>query len=1332
MRMLFERLKIAFGWMLAGLPLAVAAAGPTNEVEQLHGTVTFRDAARQLLVLQQDDQVVVLQGEVSDDLKPGERVTLAAQVSALVTVCPGFPDAPHGRQIRENFEAPLDWSDHFLSRLHGVIHPPVTGNYTFWVASDDSSELRLSPDENPAEARRIAQVPSGRWTESRQWTRISSQRSAPIRLEAGKGYYLEALGQDSTSRDCLAVAWQGPGFTRELLEGKYVTPGAAGAADRGVVWEYWTNFFATDFSQLRNVDRTVRRMAGARLLQREPGELPEPVVVREGQLSEDKTSYRWVRLDGRVQFVSGAAEGWTIELMCGQVPVRVRFRSGTLAGATLPVNSMVRLVGFYEPALSLDSGAAAGVLWVDGPQALEWLDTPENWTLLPELPQYRLTAANPELASGQMVRTQGRVTAQLENGLWRLEGKDTIRGFVSEDGTNWVSLGAPMELGLSNQVFVGVAVASHRPKEFSVATFDQIVGLGRSLVGADIGPTNTPGGFEAGEGSLRVRGSGDDIWGNADQCFFVHQLKPGDFEIHARLTELQTAADGAKVVLMVRESLAGNSPWAGLAVMPPYRLGLQGRLKPGQSASGALTSQDRKYGWLKLVRQRNSFLVSAQAGLRSGEAVELLGRIAWRNEGLVIESPRMRALASWSDAVATVTASDHPPVDFRQVQISELRDEAMLAQRQARLVNVRIRGVVTYSDLVNNEWCIYVQDQSGSVRVQGRQRLSGTHLPIGEWVELTGAPVITETGVELLAHGFTPLGAGELPLPIRYPADTATAPLAEGSWSEWEGVGRAMLAPNRLLLMTRAGNAEVYTGSLATSLLTNWVNARVRVRGVMLQRPNPLLLLPGERYLQIVDPPPDDSFSAPALPIAAVRNLELDMALARRIKVAGIVTCRRGDRMVVQDQSGGVTVKIDSSAPVKVGEGIELVGFPGERPGGIELSGALWRSNAGQVSVHPIPLGLDDFVPAENNNRLVSVEATLLAFHLGNELQTLDVQSGPRAFQVSLPVAQGQLPPIAAGSRLRLTGVVLADVMATAQATVAEDRGLMGSVELWLRDPADVVVIERPPWWNWKYTVASGGVAVAILVGAVIWIRTLRQRVDQRTHELRETMSKLQRETQISATLAERDRLAGEIHDSIEQGLSAIMLQMDAAAHSVGKPEVVRHYLMMARNMANFSRTEVQHAVWDMQSPLLENSDLPTALRRMAADISAGDSPRVSVEITGAVQTLPSPVEHHLLRIAQEAMTNAVKHGSPTQIWLALEYAPGQVKLTVRDDGTGFKPEAVSDDGGHFGLHGMRNRAQKLAARLSLTSKPGAGTCIEVIVPVDHRAPPPAQNDEIS
>jgi signal transduction histidine kinase len=487
------------------------------------------------------------------------------------------------------------------------------------------------------------------------------------------------------------------------------------------------------------------------------------------------------------------------------------------------------------------------------------------------------------------------------------------------------------------------------------------------------------------------------------------------------------------------------------------------------------------------------------------------------------------------------------------------------------------------------------------------------------------------------------------------------------------------------------------------------------------QTPDPLLLVPSEHYLEIVEPSPKDPFGIPSFPVCSLQTND-NKALGRRLKITGVVTCCRNDFLMVQDESGGVRVEPGTAPNVRVGDTVEVVGFPAPRRFGMVISGALLRPVSGAKAPNPMPFSSENIENPQNNGLLVSAEAVLLEEHHGGEIQSLDVQSGQRVFRASLPKTVGLLPAITPGSRVRLTGVTVVEgVSASPQDATITPGPLIGSLEMLLRSPQDVVVVERAPWWNWKYTLAVCFVAVLIFTGAVLWIWALRKRVEKRTRELRETMAKLQKETGISATLTERDRLAGEIHDSIEQGLSAIVMQLEAAVKLVGQPEEIKRYLTMAKNMAGFSRAEVQHAVWDLQSPLLENADLVTALRRVAQEISAGDTPRVTVEIVGAVFPLPSAVEHHLLRIAQEAITNSVKHGNSRMISLLLEYNSDAVILIVRDDGSGFVPEAVSIDGGHFGLQGMRTRACKINAELVVTSKPAGGTCVRVKVHCNDR-----------
>ena len=275
--------------------------------------------------------------------------------------------------------------------------------------------------------------------------------------------------------------------------------------------------------------------------------------------------------------------------------------------------------------------------------------------------------------------------------------------------------------------------------------------------------------------------------------------------------------------------------------------------------------------------------------------------------------------------------------------------------------------------------------------------------------------------------------------------------------------------------------------------------------------------------------------------------------------------------------------------------------------------------------------------------------------------------------------------------------------------------GAIASLKIWIPAPANVVILERPPWWTLKRAAWVGGLFALGLFGALIRVRILRRRVTQKARELQATMSQLEKETRTAAVLAERDRLAGEIHDSLEQGLTAIMLQLDAANKRAEKSPEARGILRVARNMAEFSRAEVQHAVWDMQSPLLANADLGTALTHVASLISSVSS-QVKVNISGCPQSLPSSVEHHLLRIGQEAVTNAVKHAQAKNIRVTLDYTGSELILSVKDDGCGFSSETVQQitQSGHFGLHGIRARANKIGAQLDVSSLIGIGTTITV------------------
>ena len=133
-----------------------------------------------------------------------------------------YPTNPNGRALLTSLEAPTDWADNYGTRIRGYLYPPADGNYTFWIASDDNGQLRLSTDDDPCHAVQIAYVND--WTNSHEWTKYTSQTSTPKSLLAGHKYYIEVLQKEGGGGDNIAVAWQGPGITQQVIDGAYLSP----------------------------------------------------------------------------------------------------------------------------------------------------------------------------------------------------------------------------------------------------------------------------------------------------------------------------------------------------------------------------------------------------------------------------------------------------------------------------------------------------------------------------------------------------------------------------------------------------------------------------------------------------------------------------------------------------------------------------------------------------------------------------------------------------------------------------------------------------------------------------------------------------------------------------------------------------------------------------------------------------------------------------------------------------------------------------------------------------------------------------------------------------
>jgi signal transduction histidine kinase len=356
--------------------------------------------------------------------------------------------------------------------------------------------------------------------------------------------------------------------------------------------------------------------------------------------------------------------------------------------------------------------------------------------------------------------------------------------------------------------------------------------------------------------------------------------------------------------------------------------------------------------------------------------------------------------------------------------------------------------------------------------------------------------------------------------------------------------------------------------------------------------------------------------------------------------------------------------------------------------------------------------------------------------------------------EADVPEDDDTLVKIPIGSVVEVTGICF---------TQGGEDKKAHNVQVLLADPNNVRIVEAPSWFTPQRMLIGSSILLAVLLVALSWSVTvskknlvlkesirdkekaqhelqeahdqLEERVKERTAQLKfQITARKESEVQYKAILKERTRLAQELHDTLEQSLTGIALQLDTSAKLFeAKPQNANHHLEMARNLVAQSQVDVRRSVWDLRSRALEQFDLAGALLTSGQQLVDGTNIHFDVAAKGRVRPLPDTVEENLLRIAQEALTNVIKHSKATTATIELDYGPQTVALQIKDNGCGFaQNNAVGPSQGHFGLLGISERAKRLNAELEVSSEPGQGTTVRVRVPVDQdfQSPKTAASEE--
>ena len=657
------------------------------------------------------------------------------------------------------------------------------------------------------------------------------------------------------------------------------------------------------------------------------------------------------------------------------------------------------------------------------------------------------------------------------------------------------------------------------------------------------------------------------------------------------------------------------------------------------------------------------------------------------------------AFALWSGA-QTVLAGD-------QVLTNASAVLALSGEQAAQAMKVSIRGVVTATE---RDWGgrFFIQDSSGGVFVEN---ISSNQPWPGDVLTLTGVTFPGGYAPTISKPRWEKIGRSLLPSPRPVAVEELMSGVEDGQRIEISGIVRSAQPVGNLLeveLFCGGYRVPVFAPMQSAVDPQKLIGSRVRVAGTPATAYNAPLrhLIAVDVYVPFVTDfvvekgAAPDPFQAPITPANNMAQYRASRTFADRVHVRGVVIYQRKGRDVfIKDATGGLQIESRQATSLSKGDVVEAVGFPDFEGYLPVLEDAVFKKTTdSRVNLAPISPPIDDLLNGLHHSDFVTLSGKLLdrleeqvALPTGeSEFNTvLVLQSSNRVFTARAETAEPSraLDSIPLGSVLEVSGVCFLQS--------AED-GRIQSFQVLLPAAYDMRVLSRPGWFTAEHLLYTLAVALIVIVVGTSWTimvtkrnsalkllvhqreldqkelqkahDTLEWRVKDRTEQLKfQVTARKEAEVQFKATLAERTRLAKELHDTIEQTMTGITLQLN----TVGKlfqedPETASRHLGLIRNMVRLSRVDLRRSIWDLRSRELEQFNLYKALSLGASRIASNAGVRVEVETRGNVCPLPEVIEEALLRIGQEAVTNTVKHAEAHCIKIELDFSQTHIVLRSR------------------------------------------------------------------
>lgn len=666
-------------------------------------------------------------------------------------------------------------------------------------------------------------------------------------------------------------------------------------------------------------------------------------------------------------------------------------------------------------------------------------------------------------------------------------------------------------------------------------------------------------------------------------------------------------------------------------------------------------------------------------------------------------------------ACAGVPRAQPPPLLTKAIEVRSLSP----AEADSG-IPVKLRGVIVY---IEGSYSIFVQDETSTTFFRMRDSKEVRALKVGDELE-----VISKTRMGLYLPGldyseFKVLG--RRPLPPGIPANYDDLYFGRYHYQRVsvEGIVRSVAPFDtkrtliRLAVGSRVVEARVETLPPAGQAL---VDCRVRITGLAAGLINATRRQLVQPYVRVLDWDAVEVL-APAPPVIDVPQISAEELLAfrvtghgeQRVRIDGVVTASfPPDQIFLRQGATAFAVRLTRPPAVNPGDEVTIVGFPAmERYSASVVDAELIAQKPGDP---PAPIGVEpleelfgrpgDNQSGKHDGTLVSVIVTLRdAFKIEGGTALL-VQGRERTLQARLPEGV-EVPPL--GARVRFTGI--SQVESALLGTGFASRP--GIISLRARSADDLAVLQTPSVWTARRLAGVLGVLAGVTLLAGLWIAILRRQVNRQTDALR-------RRIESEAALEERQRIAREFHDSLQQDLAGLRLRLDAVA-TRALDDKGRTLIDASRGLLSRVQAETHNLVSDLRDSAEIAGDLAAVLHSLAESHATAPDVEVRVAIAAPLPSLPASTVHHLRMIARESVANALRHSGAKHIVLEAVVGDDRLVMRIADDGVGFDAAlAVRGKPGHFGCVGIRERARKVGSEVVWRSASGSGTTVEVTLPL--------------